>query len=392
MKSAGVSCDIAVIGAGPAGSTAAYILASRGKHVILLDKRQFPRPKLCAGLLTRKTIRVLESIYGYDAGDLLAQGIISHRTNHYRIYRGSTMIAHNRLDYPFQMVKRTTYDHHWLQAAIHAGACAITGQAVRMIDPPTGMIHLANRQQIRAHVIIGADGAWSIARRSIYKKQNAAIQWRSQLAMAIETRCPHAIGNPSRDFVALHFGFIPWGYAWDFPGRTHRILGICGIPHKSDRPLSEVFRAFLTSVGLDSRELEPHRAHPLPFGNFVDPPARQRVLLVGDACGLADPLLGEGIYYAHRSAQIAAGSVLACAPSYRGLERHYRDGLNREILAELRWIKALRNLLYTGGRRRRYRGLRLMLQVMPGRIEAAIHGRLPFSRLLWPFRYTSDAA
>lgn len=384
MRSPEKHYDTVVIGGGPAGSTAAYILASQGYRVALVDKRRFPRPKLCAGVLTWKTIELLGSIYGCDADEMIRQGIISHRTHHYRIFRGTKQLARGHLDYPFHFADRTRYDHFWLQRATAAGAHALTGQAVCRVDPFERMVELTDGRRIGAQVIIGADGVWSISRRALFTSPHAAERWRRQLAMAVETRCAPAPGKTSRDDAALYFGLVPWGYAWSFPGSGHRIVGICGLQPKSDRPLLEGFKEFITELGTGDNATTTIRGHALPFGNFLDPPGFGRILLVGDACGLADPLLGEGIYYAHRSAQTAARAIMHCAPDYTNLDRIYQAALRKDILRELRWIKAFRNLLYWGGRRRRFRGLRLLFRLMPKRLEAAIQGQRPFSRLLWP--------
>jgi geranylgeranyl reductase family protein len=386
MNSTATTCQIAIVGAGPAGSTAAYLLASQGMEVILVDRQHFPRPKLCAGLLTWKTMQLLKSIYGLAEEDLMARGIVLHRTWHYRLCCGCRVIAEGCLDYPFHLVERSTYDHFWLQAAVDAGARAFTGQAVRRIEPVAGVVGLADGRQIKARVIIGADGVWSKVRRSIDDHPARRRRWLTQTAMAIETFQPSNAQQAAQQFATLHFGLIPWGYAWSFPKGDHRVFGIAGLHHKNDRPLMEGFQNFMTSLGQSAQPPAVRHSHPLPWGSYLDRPGRGRVLLVGDACGLADPLLGEGIYYAHRSAQIAAQSILACTPGFRDLDRHYRARLKTGILRELRWIKLYRTLLFAGGRRRRYRGLKFVFRIMPKRLEAAIQGQRSFARLLWPAR------
>ena len=109
-----------------------------------------------------------------------------------------------------------------------------------------------------------------------------------------------------------------------------------------------------------------------------------RVLLTGDACGLADPLLGEGIYYAHRSAQIAAKAIGSASASPPAILNAYKKRLNKHVIRELNWIKFYRNLLFIGGRRRRFRGLKLFLRFFPKRLEATVQGQRSFSRLLLP--------
>ncbi len=378
------SCDIMVIGGGPAGSTAAFLLASRGYNVILADKKHFPRPKLCAGLLTWKSIDLIHSIFNLTPKELIEHGLIYNPTHDYRIYHGSSEIARGRLDYPFHFTDRITYDHFWMQKAAEAGTRIITGQTVLRLDPETGNVTLSNGIRIRARVIVGADGVWSITRRSIFNSVHQKKRWNEHLAMTMESRAMYDDGKTTQNYAALHFGFVPWGYAWSFPNRGHRIIGIAALRCKNNQPLKAGYDRFLTSIGVQRKELAMNGGYPLPMGNYLDPPGRGRILLVGDACGLADPLLGEGIYYAHRSAEIASRCIIEYGPQCDHLARSYRHALANQVLCELRWIKTFRNLLFVGGRRRRFRSLKLILRIMPKRLEAAVQGQISFARLLWP--------
>lgn len=378
------ACDILVIGGGPAGSTAAYILASKGYNVILADKRHFPRPKLCAGLLTWKTLDLIQATFDLTVTDLYAQRLVFNKTRDYRIYRLTSEIARGRLNYPFHFIDRGSYDHFWLQKASEAGAQIITGIKVETVEPDTGCAVLSDGSLIRAKSVIGADGVWSVARRALFNGTRCKHQWDDNLAMTMESWVAHADWEPARNFAALYFGFVPWGYAWSFPRSGHQIIGIAALHRRSDHPLGAGFDRFLDSIGVDRKDLQATKGYPLPMGNFTDLPAAKRVLLVGDACGLADPLLGEGIYYAHRSAQIAARCILETGPGCGNLSSVYRSALDRHVLRELRWIRNIRNLLFVGGRRRKFRGLKFVLKIMPKRVEAAIQGQTSFSALLLP--------
>jgi geranylgeranyl reductase family protein len=378
------SCDILVIGGGPAGSTAAFLLASRGYDVILVDKKHFPRPKLCAGLLTWKSIALIQSIYRLSLQDLIAKRLITHQTSNYRVFYKTSQIGSGRLDYPFHFIERPAYDSFWLQAAVRSGVRTLTGHAVCHVDADTGRAALANGTRIRAHTIIGADGAASLTRRSVFRSHRASRLWKNQLAMTIETHLDLAAGEAPQDYAALYFGYVPWGYAWSFPNQHCHIVGIANLWRKSRHSTRTGWDRFLTATGIPVKDMHPIGAHPLPMGNYLNPPGRGRVLLVGDACGLADPLLGEGIYYAHRSAQIAARSIIQAGPGSIDLARCYQRALSGQLLSELRWIKTFRNILHAGGARRRFRGLRLMLRFFPKRLESAVHGRISFAGLLRP--------
>ena len=105
------TCDALIIGAGPAGTTAAFALASHGLKVVLLDRRDFPRPKLCGGLLTWKTIQVLESVFQIGRRTLAANGVVRHATREYMLADSGRRSVCRTLDYPFHLVDRQTYDH-----------------------------------------------------------------------------------------------------------------------------------------------------------------------------------------------------------------------------------------------------------------------------------------
>lgn len=354
--------------------------------MLLVDRSPFPRHKLCAGLLTWKSIELIRSIFHLSLAELVAEGLISCKTSDYRIFFQTSQIAGGSLDYPFHFVERSTYDQFWLQVAARAGARTLTGHAVCSIDSNSAIATLTNGTRIQAQTIIGADGATSFTRRSLFNGRRETRHWKNHLAMTLETRLDPVPGHTPHDAAALYFGFVPWGYAWSFPGRNGHTVGIANLWRKSRQPTGAAFSRFLTAAGLSDCPMLPLGSHPLPMGNYLDRPGFGRVLLVGDACGLADPLLGEGIYYAHRSAQIAAQSIIQCRPGSAALPDTYRRSLAGQLLGEFRWIKAFRNILHIGGVRMRYRDLMLLMRVAPKRLEAAVHGQIPFSRLIWPFK------
>ncbi len=382
--SALATCDVAIIGAGPAGATAAYLLARQGYDVRLFDRRGFPRPKLCAGLLTWKSIDLLERIFGQSLDRLKDHGLIVHTCREYRIYYKMKEIGGGRLDFPFHFVERPAYDHHWLRLAERAGAKTITGTAVTGVDAEAGRLTLADGRAFGARMLIGADGVWSKARRALPEQIFNERRWRANLAATIEIRHPNDSTLPPSECACLHFGYVPWGYAWSFPGRTARTLGIAGLRTPRSGSIRKDFQTFLNSVGVATDMEACWKGSPLPYGNYLEQPVHRRLLLIGDACGLADPLLGEGIYYAHASASIAATAMVEANLEAGPAGRMYRERLNRTLIRELRWIKLWRTALFFGGRLRRYRGLGLFCRLLPKRLEAAVQGRHPFSRLLLP--------
>lgn len=379
------TCDIAIAGIGPAGATAAYLLAKQGLKVHVIDKRPFPRPKLCAGLLTWKTVQLINDLFGLSLNQLIDDGIIVHACRNYRIYFNQTEISRGRMRFPFHFVQRSTYDHQWYRMAQQAGANLQTGVAVVNVDPARGRLELSNGQFIDARIIVGADGVWSKVRNAIPHHHPPKKSWRKNLAATIEVHHDYNDTFQKPDFASLYFGIVPWGYGWSFPGSNNHTLGMGTLARKNDRPLRHSFEAIRNPVMQEAQHNDILRGYPLPYGNYLSDPTYQRALLVGDACGLADPLLGEGIYYAHRSAQIAAKAIIDADLQWKAAATLYRNRLKTEILREFNWIKFFRNLLFVGGRHRRYRGLKLFFRLMPRRLEAAVQGQLPYAKLLMPW-------
>lgn len=379
-----ITCDVLVVGGGPAGATAAYELARKGLDVALFDRKIFPRSKLCAGLLTKKTVRLLEDIFGPCLPVLKADNTAYHTLREYRLYNGTShLIVAGRLAFPFHLVDRFRYDAYWLHRARKAGVGVHTGMAIDTVCPETGHAVTEDGSVVRSRIVIAADGVHSRVRSRLFSTPELKKQWWPQLAQTIEVKAP-ADRMPKRSsYASLYFGFVPWGYAWSFPAGERHIVGICGLSSKGgDMTLKKGFKEFVNVLGFSPDGL-PWQSHPLPYGNFIPTPAKGRVLMVGDACGLADPLLGEGIYYAHKSGQLAAHAIIEAGlvPEVAGDAYHLL--LKRSVYDEFRWIRFFRNLMFFGGRRRNFRSLQLLFRLKQRTIEDALQGDQPFRRILW---------
>ena len=126
------------------------------------------------------------------------------------------------------------------------------------------------------------------------------------------------------------------GYAWSFPGPARQVLGIAALKSQGLR-LQDDFRRFLRDLKLSEPErLRLHDAHGLPYGSYLKIPGCGNTLLVGDAAGLADPFLGEGIYYAHRSAELAARAAIAGFARPAVPLAFYCESFRRCLLPEMR--------------------------------------------------------
>jgi flavin-dependent dehydrogenase len=150
------------------------------------------------------------------------------------------------------------------------------------------------------------------------------------------------------DYPVLSFGYLDYGYAWLFPNRDRLVAGIGGLKRKdTGKNLARCFKTFLADFELNGRDSIKIQGHPLPFGNFLRKPVYEKILLVGDAAGLVDPLLGEGIYQAHRSGELAAQAVIENKNSDGAAIAHnYLDLLNTHLLPEFLWARRYRWFAY----------------------------------------------
>jgi geranylgeranyl reductase family protein len=341
------SFDAIVVGAGPAGSTAAYLLAKSGLQVLVLDKKDFPRDKLCGGLLTRKTVRLLEDLFQTSPDFLTVNQVISNRSTRYGVYLREKACFRGNLEYPFYFIDRRVYDSFWLNMACNAGADFRSGDKVISLDPSTNQVITGGGHRYSARVIIGADGAPSRLQRLLTAGGYIKNRKKPGLASALELVLSNDLAPTLPDYPVIYFGNIRWGYAWCFPRKNSRILGICGLNEKSGKYLRRGMIQFLETIKISTDHIGGIRSHALPYGNYLTQPGSGNILLIGDACGLADPLLGEGIYYAHKSAQLAASATLQ---SYRNSQtplRIYRQQLCETIIPELKFVRIMRQIIFS---------------------------------------------
>ena len=343
--------DVVIIGAGPAGSTAAQVLAQKGIPVLLLDKAEFPRDKLCAGLLTWKAVDVLERVYGDTPEGLLASGVFNAASSGYNIRFRNHVIAAGEMFYPFYFTKRRDFDKHLLDRAVRAGVVVRTGQAVTAVDPDSGHITLSGGETLTARHIIGADGVASVVRRAC-RFDGAA--WKLGMGGAMEFYLdrddPLLSGAVHEDlrapYPSVYAGFLRAGYGWVFPHQKTLAIGIGGHSLRHGKEFRHKFKEFLAFLGLPPELADTARGHGLPYGNYLKTPWRGRALLAGDAAGLVETLFGEGIYYALRSGELTGEAVAAALTRGADPMAVYRKGLNRDILPELVWSRRLRRVLY----------------------------------------------
>ncbi len=362
--------DAVVVGGGPSGSSAAMVLAKAGARVAVLDQRVFPRPKLCGGLITWKTVRALEHVFGEDENSLKERGIINNSSNQYAIYYRDKLLHSDQVSYPFHFVDREVFDHELVCKAEQAGVRFLFGEKATRVSASEGWAATASGKTIRGRYIIGADGANSLVRRSMPLDR---VAWRRNLASTIEISIPASRFPFAPDHPSLYIGYVDAGYCWVFPHRDKVVVGVCGL-NRSNANFRPLFTEFLRSLGLAGWKDIPFIGHPLPYGNFLRNPCFQKTLLCGDAGGFVEPLLGEGIFYALTTGRYAAEAVLQGQNNPKDVQKSYVSKLSKTIFPELVYSNRLRWLLLLNLRYFSRLSFKLFFRAHTWHLAELVHG------------------
>lgn len=329
--------DVIVVGAGPGGSTAAYELANRGASVLQFEQNRLPRYKPCGGCLSLKIDHVLEPDF-----HPLVEKTISGATF---TFEGLDEV-HIRTSRPIAyMVMRDRFDQFLAARARRAGADLREGQRVVGAEETADGVRVRTAEgEFEARYLVGADGANGVVGRSL------GLTPRRRVAVCVEAEVTAATRTPQMpaDEVRLEFGAIPFGYGWVFPKGDHLSIGVGGLRDKIRNPRA-FYDDFLVDQDLvDAITDEKRRGYIIPiFAGGRQPIASDRALLVGDAGALVDPFLGEGIYYAIRSGQLAAAAIgNALGSGQPAPSPAYQDQIEAELYQQFRAARNVAFFLY----------------------------------------------
>jgi len=377
-----IQYDVVIVGAGPAGSTAAYILSKKGYNVLLLDKNHFPRKKLCGGCLTAKTLWLLNRVFNESEESLIKNNIIDYKSFRFDVRYKTKVLVSPISPLAYYFVDRQVYDSFLLRKAKEAGAEVSEGEKVTdmRVAPPTYCeltLTTSRERQIKTKFIIGADGANSTVRTKLLREKKInGSRWHRNLAYCLEIFIPRKDDYETLEFPILSFGYLRYGYSWIFPNKDRLVVGIGGLERKN-KNLPGKFKKFLSDYNLGGIDSYKIKGYPLPFGNSLSTPFYGNILLVGDAAGLVDPMLGEGIYQAHKSGELAAKAIIDTLenPTPGGPGANYLDLLQKNLFTEFIYARRFRWLLYNPlSHMLNFRHIKLMERYF-SKLSEVVHGR-----------------
>lgn len=321
--------DVIIIGAGPAGSTAAFFLGQAGKRVLLLDQASFPRDKTCGDGLTPRALRMLAQMGLLDAVCAAGQSIYSASLRLDDHCQFSLQFADPAAADPASrmvILPRMTLDQLLLDHALANGAVTFRpDKVVQVSHEPNPQVRLQSGETLHANCVVLATGA-----NTLLQRQAGLLD--AKPAVVHAARCYVSGLKPCAPQVDFFFDQVDLpGYGWVFPtSETSANIG-CGIfvpgPGQSER-LKQILaqHPLITARMTEHTEFGPVKAAPIRTDFKAEYAGRPGLLVTGEALGVVNPLSGEGIDYAIETGRFVAQSLIAHAEPQQAF-RHYRKAL-----------------------------------------------------------------
>jgi geranylgeranyl reductase family protein len=341
-----LSVDVAIVGSGPAGASAAYFLAKSGIKVAVLEKETLPRYKTCGGGLVFRGRNLLP----FDVS-----GAIATEFKHIDVYfSGENIHLQVKRDFPIvSMVMRDSFDSLIIEKAKTEGAKIFDNEKLKSIEDVEGKkIITTSKNTYAAKFVIGADGVLgSVAKLSGWKEDSRYLI----PALEVETEVVPEKFEQLRNETRFDIDMIPKGYAWSFPKKQHLSLGVASVK-RGKIDLRHYYREYLKTLNIQQSDIVDEKTHgfQIPVKSRKGKLAQNATILVGDAAGFADPLTAEGISNAIYSGRLAAEALVEGNLVVGDVEKLYEQKIKEKLLPELKSAKYLASIFYNQRRIRNY--------------------------------------
>ena len=321
---------VAIIGAGPAGTTCGLLLKQRNIDCVLIDRATFPRDKICGGGLTPRSYKLLSRLlpdFRYDYNSV-------HRL---KLRIEGEQVLDFMMDQEIRIVKRRQFDAQLLEKYQQAGGSFIHDALTAIEEKEQKVIiTLKSGRQIECEYLVGADGANSKVRRYLNPHSNHGILCMEQYGPKSADNA--IVGNLSR--------FYRQGYYYSFPNESYDVQGFGDY-----MTTPQGFRKVLREMGCPDEK---------PLGAYIpqsiDYPLRKHIILIGDAGGFPNRLTFEGLYYAFLTAKNAALAISSGMPFALS---------NKQVFDNKRWEEYAARFFYS---EIGLALLKLLCKTMPGLI------------------------
>lgn len=361
--------DVVVVGAGPAGASAAYAAAVAGRRVLVLEKAELPRYKTCGGGIIGPTRDALPPGFELPLQDRVHAVTFSLNGKLTRTRRSRHML--------FGLINRPEFDKQLVDAALEAGAEIRTGVTVSRVeqhgaavpDRRTVAVMLSGEEEpVLARAVVGADGSASRIGGHVGVRMDQV-----DLGLEAEIPVPATVAQDWAGRVLIDWGPLPGSYGWVFPKGDTLTVGVISARGQG-AATKRYLEDFIGRLGLAGFEPSVSSGHLTRCRAEDSPLSRGRVLVCGDAAGLLEPWTREGISFALRSGRLAGEWAVRIAESHDAVDAR-RQALNYAFA-----IKAGLGVEMGVGRR-----LHGVFSRRPALLHAAITGLRPAWRVFARF-------
>jgi geranylgeranyl reductase family protein len=352
--------DVVVVGAGPAGASAAYAAAVAGRQVLLLEKAELPRYKTCGGGIIGPSRDALPPGFELPFKDRVHAVTFSLNGRLTRTRRSKRML--------FGLINRPEFDASLVEHARKAGAVLRTGATVSRVeqhgpavpDRRTVAVVLADGETVLARAVVGADGSASRIGAHVGVKMDQV-----DLGLEAEIPVPPSVAEDWAGRVLIDWGPLPGSYGWVFPKGDTLTVGVISTRGEGSAT-KRYLEDFVARLGLAGFEPSVSSGHLTRCRSADSPLSRGRVLVCGDAAGLLEPWTREGISFALRSGRLAGEWAVRISESHDAVDAR-RQALNYTFA-----IKAGLGVEMGVGRR-----MLAIFERRPGVLHAAVTGLRP---------------
>ncbi|MFD0992322.1 NAD(P)/FAD-dependent oxidoreductase [Tenacibaculum geojense] len=336
--------DVAIIGAGPSGASAAFHLAKNGIKTVIIEKETLPRYKTCGGGFVYRGRRNLP----FDISEIVEKEF--HTVD---IYLGESLHFRTHREQPtISMVMRDSFDNLLVEKAKELGVTLLQDHKVENLDFSDKKIQITtSKQSITASFVIAADGALS----PTAKLAGWTTDTRKLIpALEYEVEVSEEDYERLKNEVRFDIDAIPFGYAWSFPKKNHLSLGVASA-RRTKINLKKFYNEYLETLGIKKIINQTQHGFQIPVAPRTDGFVKNNVFLIGDAAGFADPITAEGISNAIYSGLLAAESIVEAELNSVEAEKLYLEKINKKLIPEIKtglWLskwfyeqKTIRNIM-----------------------------------------------
>ncbi|MCY7284055.1 MAG: geranylgeranyl reductase family protein [Cyanobacteria bacterium CAN_BIN43] len=325
--------DCIIVGAGPAGGSAAYHLAKKGRSVLILEKESLPRYKPCGGGVSPQ----VAEWFDFDFSPVISLKVSSLR---FTWKMGDPVDANLENTEPIWLVRRDHFDHFLVQKAQEQGA------ELRDKTEVKGIQWLGDRWQVNTadgavegRYLVAADGAKGMMANWLGFKDR-----KRRLAGALEAEASAQITGPQA--VHFEFGMVKNGYIWNFPKADGYSIGIGtfrGGDQKQD--FKAILAEYATLFGIDMKTTQQY-GHPLCLWDGNQKLHTQNALLVGESACVVDPMTAEGIRPSIFTGVKAAEAIDGAIAGNANALEEYTNIINTEWGEDMAWAQRLASVFY----------------------------------------------